>query len=282
MDSGQQGPEGWAIKLTRMLDLVYGSGPERYPVKVDRLAMEYSARAYPDASIKRVEADDLDGFEGALVPARKSGAWGILYDSRQRPERARFTIAHEFGHYLLHRHLSPEGFRCGEEQVSRREGIGIEKEADTFAAYLLMPFHDFRDRIPPDHKPTLDELGACAARYGVSLTAAILRWLEYTKRRSLFVVSREGFALWAKASDAAFKSGRFIRTRNTVCELPPLARCTTGPMDGESRNGIHHPSGVWFDEPVEEISIASEDLDMVLTLLHLGPAPERRWIREDV
>lgn len=177
--------------------------------------------------------------------------------------------------------MSREGFRCGEEQVSRREGVGIEKEADTFAAYLLMPFHDFRDRISPNHKPTLDELAACASRYGVSLTAVILRWLEYTKRRSLFVVSREGFALWSKASDAAFKSERFLRTRSTTCELPPLARCITGPMDDVARNGVHHPSGVWFDEPVEEISIASEDIDMVLTLLHLGPAPDRRWDQDN-
>lgn len=73
-----QGPEGWAIKLTKMLDLVYGDGPERYPVKVDQLALEYSARAYPNAPIKKVLADDLDGFEGALVPAQKSGAWGIF------------------------------------------------------------------------------------------------------------------------------------------------------------------------------------------------------------
>ena len=79
----------------------------------------------------------------------------------------------------------------------------------------------------------------------------------------------------------AGKSGRFIRTRSTTCELPPSARCITGPMGEVARNGVHHPSGVWFDEPVEEISIASEDLDIALTLLHMGPAPDRCWIREE-
>jgi hypothetical protein len=37
------------------------------------------------------------------------------------------------------------------------------------------------------------------------------------------IVSNEGFALWGRSSDAAFKSRRFIRTKNTVYELPPAA-----------------------------------------------------------
>lgn len=274
------GPEGWAIRLTRMLDLVYPSGIGRYPVDAAALAVEYSRSAFPGTPVKRVVADALGGFEGALVPAESGRSWGILYDVGQRPERARFTVAHEFGHYLLHRHLNPEGFYCGEEAVSRRSGTGVEKEADTFAAYLLMPFHDFRRMISPDHKPTLDELGEIAARYGVSLTAAALRWLEYTHRRALFVVSRDGFILWAKASDPAFRSGRFIRTRNMVTELPPLARCATGPIDADARAGIHHSTGVWFDEPVEEMTIASESLDLVMTLLHFHGL--KRNYREEV
>lgn len=276
------GPERWAILLTQLLDGVYGNGPGRYPVDVKQLASEYTAQRFPTDPIKRVVGDDLVGCEGALVPsANMPRSWGIIYDAKQRPERARFTIAHEFGHYLLHRDKYPDGFRCGEEVVSRRSGKGVEKEADTFAAYLLMPLHDFRAQIPPDRKPTIDELGTCATRYGVSLMAAILRWLEYTHRRSLFVVSREGFALWAKASDPAYRSGRFIRTRQMLYELPASARCVVGPIDVEARHGVKHPAGVWFDEPVEEVSVSSEELDMVLTILHLGAGGPRDWAAEE-
>ncbi|MDB5531500.1 MAG: hypothetical protein JWR51_4603 [Devosia sp.] len=272
------GPEGWAILLTKILDARDGNGPERYPVDVVKLALEYSAQRFPETPIKRVDADDLDGFEGALVPGEKRPtAWGILYNNNQRPERARFTVAHELGHYLLHREEYPDGFWCGEDVVSRREGEGVEKEADTFAAYLLMPLHDFRARIHPDAKPTIDDLSDCAIRYGVSLTAAVLRWLEYTNRRSLFIVSNDDYAIWAKASGPAFRSGRFIRTRNTMYELPPASLVRTRPDDLDMKVGVKQPAGVWFDEPAEEMCVTSTRHELDMTLLHLGTDSARTW-----
>lgn len=272
------GPEGWAIQLTKLLDAAYQGGPDRYPVDVRALALEYSAQRFPQSPIKRVEADDLDGFEGALLPGeRKKNVWGILYDTKQSAERARFTVAHEFGHYLLHRDRQPEGFQCGEDAIVRREVEGMEKEADTFAAFLLMPLHDFRVQIPPDHKPTFEELGACAKRYGVSLTAAILRWLEYTNRRSILVVSNEGFARWAKASNPAYKSGKFIRTRSVVFELPSASLVATMGPNVDPTVVMKQPAGIWFDEAVEESCIASSRYEMELTLLHLGRQSASAW-----
>lgn len=275
------GPEGWAIQLTKLLDAAHRDGPDRYPVDARSLALQYSAQRFPDAPIKRVEADDLDGFEGALLPGEtRKNLWGILYDSKQTAERARFTVAHELGHYLLHREKQPKGFWCGEDAIVRREVEGIEKEADTFAAFLLMPLHDFRALIPPDHKPTFEELGECAKRYGVSLTAAILRWLEYTNRRSILVVSNEGFARWAKASGPAFRSGKFIRTRASVFELPGASLVATMGADVDPTVVVRQSAGVWFDEPVEESCIASSRYEMELTLLHLGTQSARSWHSE--
>ena len=154
--------------------------------------------------------------------------------------------------------------------MSRREGEGVEKEADTFAAYLLMPLHDFRARIHPDAKPTIDDLSDCATRYGVSLTAAVLRWLEYTNRRSLFIVSNDDYAIWAKASGPAFRSGRFIRTRNTMYELPPASLVRTRPEDLDMKVGVKQPAGVSFDEPAEEMCVTSTRHVLDMTLLHLG------------
>ena len=54
----------------------------------------------------------------------------------------------------------------------------IEAQANDFAASLLMPLDDFRRQIDKRAKPTLDDLGGCADRYGVSLVASTLRWLH--------------------------------------------------------------------------------------------------------
>src|SRR3546814_8565394 len=45
----------------------------------------------------------------------------------------------------------------------------------------------------------LDVLGACADRYGVSMTSAILKWLELTPQRAVLVMSQNGIVQWARS-----------------------------------------------------------------------------------
>lgn len=91
----------------------------------------------------------------------------------------------------------PEGISCGEQDLLRWDSQynQIEKQANEFAATLLMPLDDFRIQLGDRDKPTFERLSFCAERYGVSLTAVILRWLEYTSRRACLVISREGVCL---------------------------------------------------------------------------------------
>ena len=275
-----------------MLDTVLGK--DRFntaPVQVEELALQYSAQTAPESPIHEVTEKDIPGCMGALVYGENHPRqWGILYHYDQTPGRRAYTIAHEFGHYVLHRERIDQneeydgGVYCNEDSVLRRNGSGIELEADEFAANLLMPLHDFRKQIPARSTPTFDDLGKVADRYGVSLTAATLRWLEYTESRALLVVSNEGFAHWAKTSTPALNSGRFIRTRNTVFELPSLATAVTNSFSDETSSGIQQPAGVWFPEPVLEMCIRSDRYDLEMTLLHLersGPVYQEEEADED-
>ncbi|RYG47613.1 ImmA/IrrE family metallo-endopeptidase [bacterium] len=279
-----------ANKLTTMLDAVFGSDRfEKGPVDVERLAIEYSAKTAPATPIHEVVDRDLPGCVGALVysdPAPRQ--WGIVCSTGQTPGRRNFTVAHEFGHYLLHRSMIEAGgeyeggIYCNEESVHRGQGPDIERQADEFAAHLLMPLNDFRRLLPARTRPDFDALSTLATRYGVSLTAVILRWLEYTQTRALMVVSNEGFAHWAKASDAAFKSGAYIATRASVFELPSAATAVTGDHSDEARLGILRPGGCWFREPVVEMCIRSERYDQEITLLHLDDTGPKWQADEDV
>jgi hypothetical protein len=167
------------------------------------------------------------------------------------------------------------GVYCDEESILQRNGEGIEQEADEFAATLLMPFHDFRRQLPASKRPDFVRLSALAKRYGVSLTAAILRWLEYTETRAMMVVSNEGFAHWARSSEPAFKSGRFIRTKRTVFELPAAATAAKRQFTEETKAGFKQPADAWgFPEGLVEMCIRSERYDQEITLLHFeGKAP---------
>lgn len=263
-------PERWANDLTMMMTQVLGQ--ERFPVDVAKLATEYSQQVFPSDPITKVVSRPFDGFEGALIPRRGgSKEWGIGFSSRIKSTgRANFTLAHEFGHYLLHREKYPDGLQCTLEQMGQwdSEYNRVEAEANRFAAGLLMPLDDFRTSVPPKSKTDFQQLGECAERYQVSLMAATLRWLSYTQRRAMLVVSREGFILWARSSEAALKSGAYIKVSGLAPKPVPIA----SPIINRSgyvglADEVQHDAGVWLGEPATEYAMISERFDIGLSLL---------------
>jgi hypothetical protein len=156
----------------------------------------------------------------------------------------------------------------------------IEQEANCFAAGLLMPFHDFRSQIPAKSRPTLDDIGACADRYGVSLIAATLRWLEYAERRSVLVVSRDGYILWARSTKSALKTGTYYRTANRPpIEVPSASLAATAGFGGGTLVAEH--DSAWFGEPSMEIALVSDQYDFTISLVHLEEAAWRSWQDEE-
>ena len=107
-------PTRWANEITILLNAAENAGLKRFPVDVESLAIGYSKQRFPNDPICRVIGDSLEGFEGALFKSNKTGkGWGIFYNtSIKSPGRIRFTLAHEFGHYLVHRLKHPNGFHC--------------------------------------------------------------------------------------------------------------------------------------------------------------------------
>jgi Zn-dependent peptidase ImmA (M78 family) len=279
-----------AARITQMLDIVLGADRfDRGPVDVAQLALEYSAKIAPDGPIHEVVEREIPGCVGALVYGdARPRQWAIMYHVKQSPGRRAFTIGHELGHYVLHRQLIEadsaydHGIYCDENSVVRRNGSGIEKEADEFAAALLMPLHDLRKQLPANQRADFDVLGRLANRYGVSLTATILRWLEYTETRAMMVVSNERFAHWAKSSKAAFRSGRFIRTKDTLFELPQQAFAARGDYSDAALTGTMQSVGVWFPEPVFEMCFRSDRYDQEITLLHFESEAPRYHKEEEI
>lgn len=266
-------PQKSANDLTVVLKTVFGA--ERFPVDVKMVAREFTAHRYPEDPITMIRGADLPGFEGALMPAPpgKKG-WGILYNNKiASPGRINFTLAHEFGHYLLHRVEHPKGFQCsGEDMANWDTEFGqLEQQANTFAAALLMPLDDFRQQISPVSCPTLDELGSCADRYAVSLLAAVLRWLQYTASHSVLVVSRDGFIKWARSSKSALKSGLFHRTRKGPAIEIPLSSLAAQRRRAVGHSGCaEHGAEVWLGRPCTEHVLFSERHDFTISLLHFA------------
>lgn len=91
--------------------------------------------------------------------------------------RERFSIAHELGHWKLHRGRS---FRCRVDQVEDNFASAgeLEKEADIFASHLLMPGRMFKDAIQSFGRPNFKQLGEVSEAFQTSLTATALRLVD--------------------------------------------------------------------------------------------------------
>ena len=280
-DSRAKSPQRAANELTVLLRTVLGE--DRFPVDIEALALEVSSKQ--EDPITAIEGVQIDGFEGMLRAGRKKPGWQILYNLQ--PEfrgRERFTLAHEFGHYVLHRQpltahhyrdgQLPDGFdfKCLPLQANNWKDAEAEREeqADTFASYLLMPIDDYREQVSREEM-SRSLLAHVTDRYGVSLLAAVRKWIEFTNTPVAMVVARDGYALWGRASTAAYKAGVFIRSGMPIPDRSIAAR---GPVATQIQmdRAVALPAGIWTfsrgSAPVRELTIFSERLGISVSLLH--------------
>ena len=276
-------PIAEANGVSSLLNQVLGA--ERFPVDVKELALEYSRKRFPEEPISSVKALVAPGFEGMLVKHPVQSRWKIGYnDQIQSAGRVRFTLAHEFGHYLLHRTLQTD-FQCTDEDMHDWDSVqrAIESEADVFASYLLMPLDDFR-RQALGQSVGIELILHCAARYGVSPMAAALKWTEIAPKRAIVLAVRDGFVLWARSNRAAVKSGTYLAPNRSLIEVPSgssLYNCSVE----DSGTTSECPARLWFpkepsDMPLKEhIYVVGGNYGYTLAILEL-PDAIPRWERE--
>src|ERR1700676_312683 len=91
--------------------------------------------------IVQIIGQQTGSFEGVLVTNSAKSTGSIAYNEASRPERRRFTIAHELGHFLMPLH-GPNA-QCAKVDMSilttKDSNRAREAEANRFAAALLMP-----------------------------------------------------------------------------------------------------------------------------------------------
>jgi len=105
------------------------------------------------------------------IERRDDGGFLVVLNSRQSMTRRRFTAAHELFHYIYQRDLLGRGVAdtlayrsTGTELPNEHITVADERQANTFAANLLMPTH-LVDRLRAEGVTSPERL---AARLGVS------------------------------------------------------------------------------------------------------------------
>jgi Zn-dependent peptidase ImmA (M78 family) len=148
-------------------DLLRRAGVHRPPVPVEKIAemLGIEVRYSPNS----------DNVSGALIRKGKELIIGV--NSSQHPNRQRFTIAHEIGHFRLHKGFD---LHVDEDFCINRDGTDNldEREANRFAAELLMPEQFIEVDAP--RFPFINDavVSTLASKYKVSTQAMQIRLMN--------------------------------------------------------------------------------------------------------
>jgi Zn-dependent peptidase ImmA (M78 family) len=146
----------------------------------------------------------LDGpLEGADARLLRKGSKGLIRVKNSIPEsgRRRFAIAHEIGHWLLHKNVSQILACTTEDMLAQYKASEHEVEANFFASALLMPEALFLPRIKKA-PPSTELVKTSATYFGTSLTATAIRYVELIDDYCAAVISENGKVRWWRASES--------------------------------------------------------------------------------
>ena len=170
---------------------------ERQLLQLLPLPVEEIARA---CGISEFNEFTVAGFEGGLIQNEEKTAGIIMVKAGTRDDRRRFTIAHELGHFVNPYHVAPEGeaqLLCTSKHLKvsgspsdRR--LGIEAQANEFAANLLMPERQLRAVAKLWGSPQLHSILDLQALCFVSREAAARRFLDLHGDPCAVVFTQDG------------------------------------------------------------------------------------------
>lgn len=158
--------------------------------KAEEFCQKHQINEYPVGIISLCRKLDIQVFEEYLEPdvsgfiiIKPDGIYPkyntgrlIVANASDSAQRRRFTVAHELGHYILHR-------KNEEELYAHRDAGangGMESEANIFASVILMPEELVKDSLKNLGKNVPFSIkAACVSRdFAVSMDAARIRLNE--------------------------------------------------------------------------------------------------------
>ena len=171
----------------------------------------------------RVIGDDFKkAFDGQLEYHPKKKRFLLFYNSEydqglpagEHHPRTRFSIAHELGHFYLERHnefLRRGGRKHGSRGEFSSDYI-TEREADSFAAKLLMPGF-LIDPLVNESELSLERIREIAGLFRTSMLSAARRAVAVSDFPCAVVGIRDGSIAWVCRANSLIKYGFYPPSR---------------------------------------------------------------------
>jgi len=237
----------------------------RYGTDLSKRLFDIAARL--SLTVKDVDAD---AFDGALIRVKGTDRGKILINKNVRePGRRLFTLAHEVAHFVMPGH-GREASLCRATDVETWDPTvrAAEREANEFAASVLMPEMVCRPYVR--REPSLAAVQEMREACGVSLTAALVRYVRMSSFAVAMVRSEGGVVRWAIPSTefrASIKRGR----------VHPDTFAADAAADRPVPDDFDHvPASAWLYENaiidgsrIYEASLAMPRYNAVVTLLYM-------------
>ena len=214
-----------------------------------------------------VRRHPMDSLEGCLYRVGNRGI--IQINSRAIPNRQRFSLAHEIGHWELHPNLRQKS--CSDQDMIDYYRSSEEIEANHFAASLLLP----RQWIPVQllkADPSFAQIKILANLLRVSLACSARRFVELTPQPVVLVLSRKGKVDWSVTSNKA--KYFWVEKGFQVHKFTSTFECIT---QNEQRRHLEEVEGsYWY--PEKELSDDFEIFEDVWNFQKFGYCLTLLWV----
>jgi Zn-dependent peptidase ImmA (M78 family) len=191
-------------------------------------------------------------FVGMLV-TDETKSYGQIWVGDMRSTRQRFTIAHEFGHFLLPHHTQMN-YQCSNKDINQGEQgttpeAKREWEANRFAAELMLPKQQFVKRLGKIAAPCLSHVQRLSTAFDMSVEATARRYLNLAGFPCCLVFSKDGIITKPPAKSPDFAHWLCATPKQKVPSISTAA--TKG-------NGLDDFNEIATDEWLDEAAIAEK------------------------
>jgi Zn-dependent peptidase ImmA (M78 family) len=157
------------------------------PSEIDLEAVAASRNAF-------IRYEPLDRCEAMIVGNKKAI---IIVNSNSHPERQRFSVAHEIGHWHHHR---GKVLYCGANDVGNPAPgpLNPERQADEFASDLILPPFMLAPRLAKLSRVRLSDVREIAAEFSASLTATLIKIVQSNRFPLILACYDRSGLRWSK------------------------------------------------------------------------------------
>lgn len=179
--------------------------------------------ARSERPLLKVVAENFgEAFDGQLEYHRKQNRFILFLNTKydagvelgEHHARTRFSLAHEFGHYSLevHRAYLMGGGKSHASTSEFRSDQIMEREADAFAAGLLMPSRLVRPIINRA-EPSFDRIVNYSTDFQTSIVSTAIRTVQLSDFPCAIGGIKEGCLTWLFLSEPLIESGCYPKER---------------------------------------------------------------------